>query len=253
MTCCSPRAPAASTAGACVITTPSRQVLVGGQPGGCGATAGAAAHPLGSALRPRLQGLAVERLSHGRCHTSVTNYADSPGQRCSDLPLRTRPGLTWTPEDGLYNLCQVVPSEGARISTGASSGPSKRYCRGAAVVSLTRLTLSHLTFSHGVGWERCAVPPTLWRWREDPRHSLHMPFSGVRHRTEASRAARDLPEIPLLRPVGAVSSGGSHRDHTAHRSGAHSSSEAPRPVRAPTGSGSGVPRGHQSSWPGSDS
>ncbi|MER7404881.1 CocE/NonD family hydrolase [Streptomyces sp. NPDC000070] len=27
----------------------------------------------------------------------------------------------------------------------------------------------------------------------------------------------------------------------------------PRPVRAPTGSRSGVPLGHQSSWPGSDS
>ncbi len=31
------------------------------------------------------------------------------------------------------------------------------------------------------------------------------------------------------------------------------SSGVPRPVRAPTGSRSGVPRGHQSSWPGSDS
>ncbi|MEU6551885.1 LysE family transporter [Streptomyces sp. NPDC046915] len=33
----------------------------------------------------------------------------------------------------------------------------------------------------------------------------------------------------------------------------HASPEVPRPVRAPTGSGSGVPRGHQSSWSGSDS
>ncbi|MGV9247498.1 hypothetical protein [Streptomyces sp. NPDC003710] len=33
----------------------------------------------------------------------------------------------------------------------------------------------------------------------------------------------------------------------------HRSSVVPSPVSAPTGSGSGVPRGHQSSWPGSDS
>lgn len=82
---------------------------------------------------------------HRRSHKSVTNYADSPGPPCADLPLRTRPGLTWTPKDGPYNLCQVVPSEGPRIRTGASSGPSKRYCRVFIGVSLTRLSLSSAT------------------------------------------------------------------------------------------------------------
>ncbi|SED95794.1 hypothetical protein SAMN05216533_1026 [Streptomyces sp. Ag109_O5-10] len=32
-----------------------------------------------------------------------------PRTAMPDLRLRTRPGLTWTPEDGLYNLCHVVP------------------------------------------------------------------------------------------------------------------------------------------------
>jgi hypothetical protein len=39
----------------------------------------------------------------------------------------------------------VVPSEGPRIRTGASSGPSKRYCRVFDGVSLTPQTLSRLT------------------------------------------------------------------------------------------------------------
>jgi hypothetical protein len=61
------------------------------------------------------------------------------------LLLRPNPGLTWTPMNGLYNLCQVVPREGTRIRTGASSGPSKRYCRVFDGVSLTPQTLSRLT------------------------------------------------------------------------------------------------------------
>jgi hypothetical protein len=125
----------------CVITAPSHRVLSRGEPEGYGAAAGAAAHPLWIPRRPLLQGLEIERPSHA----SVTNYADSPGPRCPDLLLRTRPGLTWTPEDGFYNLCHVVPSEGPRIRTGASSGPSKRYCRVFGGVSLTPQTLSRLT------------------------------------------------------------------------------------------------------------
>ncbi|GAA3245277.1 hypothetical protein GCM10010469_00270 [Streptomyces labedae] len=82
---------------------------------------------------------------HRRCHTSVTNYADAPGPRRADLPQLAQSGLTWTPKDGPYNLCQVVPSEGPRIRTGASSGPSKRYCRVFDGVSLTPQTLSRLT------------------------------------------------------------------------------------------------------------
>lgn len=33
-----------------------------------------------------------------------------PRTAVPDLLLRVRPGLTWTPEDGLYNLCHVGPS-----------------------------------------------------------------------------------------------------------------------------------------------
>ncbi|GHF08743.1 hypothetical protein GCM10014715_75750 [Streptomyces spiralis] len=51
---------------------------------------------------------------HRRSHTSVTNYADPLGPRGPDLHLRTRPGLKWTPKDGLYNLCQVGPQQRAR-------------------------------------------------------------------------------------------------------------------------------------------
>lgn len=43
----------------------------------------------------------------------------------------------WTALDGFYDMCQVVPSEGPRMRTGASSGPSKRYWRAGVFVSLT--------------------------------------------------------------------------------------------------------------------
>ncbi|GGO59971.1 hypothetical protein GCM10012286_82790 [Streptomyces lasiicapitis] len=42
-------------------------------------------------------------------------------------------------------MCHVVPMDGPRTRTGASSGPSKRYCSAAVFVSLTRSTLPHLT------------------------------------------------------------------------------------------------------------
>ena len=60
------------------------------------------------------------------------------------------------------HMCHVVPSEGPRIRTGASSGPSKRYCRVFVVLSLTPCTLSHLTISYGLGSEPHASRPTLW-------------------------------------------------------------------------------------------
>lgn len=85
---------------------------------------------------------------HRRCHASVTSYADATGPQSPDLLQRAHHGLAWTPIDGLYNLCQVVPSEGPRTRTGASSGPSKRYCRVFGGVSLTPQTLSRLTKSH---------------------------------------------------------------------------------------------------------
>jgi hypothetical protein len=74
--------------------------------------------------------------------------------------LSRHKALTWTyaptlnqldAVDGFYDMCQVVPSDGPRISTGASSGPSKRYCRVFGGVSLTRQTLSSLTEAPGAG------------------------------------------------------------------------------------------------------
>lgn len=107
-----------------------------------------ASRPHGSARRfrhdrPR-RGLPVSP----SCHTAITNWADRLGPKGSDLQLHASAGLTQTPLDGLYNLCHVVPSEGPRIRTGASSGPSKRYCRVFGGVSLTPQTLSRLTKSH---------------------------------------------------------------------------------------------------------
>ncbi|MFF9114765.1 potassium-transporting ATPase subunit KdpB [Streptomyces massasporeus] len=50
----------------------------------------------------------------------------------------TYPGLQSLNIMGLHShLCHVVPSEGPRMRTGASSGPSKRYWRAGVVVSLT--------------------------------------------------------------------------------------------------------------------
>jgi hypothetical protein len=46
---------------------------------------------------------------HRPCHTSVTNYADATGPQSPDLLQRAHRGLAWTPIDGLYNLCHVVP------------------------------------------------------------------------------------------------------------------------------------------------
>src|SRR3954466_1950433 len=57
------------------------------------------------------------------------------------------------------HMCQVVPREGPRIRTGASSGPSKRYCRVLGGVSLTRQTLSSLTRTHMAGPNLVAVVP----------------------------------------------------------------------------------------------
>ncbi len=79
------------------------------------------------------------------CHGRVTNPVDTLSTRDPEMgyicPLRTG----WTAVDGFYDMCHVVPSEGPRIRTGASSGPSKRYCRVFGGVSLTPQTLSRLT------------------------------------------------------------------------------------------------------------
>ncbi len=113
--------------------------------------------PEGSPARPCPITSLSQALSHV-CH----QLRRLPRTRCPDLLLRTRSGLTWTPEDGLYNLCQVVPSEGPRIRTGASSGPSRRYCRVFGGVSLTHPTLSRFTTAPMSGLLTVLVRP---RWK----------------------------------------------------------------------------------------
>jgi hypothetical protein len=62
---------------------------------------------------------------HRRYHASVTNYADATGQQSPDLLQRTHHGLAWTPIDGLYNLCHVVPRGPLASATyhSSASGP----------------------------------------------------------------------------------------------------------------------------------
>jgi hypothetical protein len=108
----------------------------------------------GSGQRPAKDPPGGASVHHRPCHTSVTNYADATGPQSPDLLQCTHHGLAWTPINGLYNLCHVVPSDGPRTRTGASSGPSTRYCRVFGGVSLTRQTLSCPTGSHAAGWNR---------------------------------------------------------------------------------------------------
>jgi hypothetical protein len=126
-------------------------------------------------------------LYHRRCHAPVTNYADPSELRCLDLLLRTHDGLTWTPEDGLYNLCHEVPREGPKTRIGASSGPSKRYCRVSVVVLLTR-SRSHIShFLTGGGRDTRQTSPCI-RCRTKVLHvRLRMP------------ALRDL-DVGVTRP-----------------------------------------------------
>ncbi len=99
----------------------------------------AEAPPTCSPARPCSITALSQALSHV-CH----QLRGLPRTCCPDLLLRARPGLTWTPKDGLYNLCHVVPRDGPRTRTGASSGPSKLYSRGLVVVALTR-SRSHIS------------------------------------------------------------------------------------------------------------
>src|SRR3954464_3851058 len=74
-------------------------------------------------------------------------------------------------------MCHVVPSEGPKIRTGASSGPSKRYCRVFDGVSLTPQTLSRLTKSHTAGGSRrldAPVAPLGGPCRRPSRSSLSL-------------------------------------------------------------------------------
>ena len=68
------------------------------------------------------------------------------------------------------HMCQVVPSEGPRIRTGASSGPSKRYCRVFGGVSLTRQTLSSVTRCHIAGVCLAGLA-SLRSCRPEPRYT----------------------------------------------------------------------------------
>ncbi len=133
------------------------------------ARSGAASTSHGSGQRPRHDGPRRGLAISPAYHTAITNWVDALGPRGSDLHFHAHGRLEQTPLDGLYNLCQVVPSEGPRIRTGASSGPSKRYCRVFGGVSLTPQTFSRLTdvpITWGAGNRSdqvedraCGIPP----------------------------------------------------------------------------------------------
>lgn len=106
---------------------------------------GASSH--GSTQKPAKDAPSRATAYHPPYQTSVTNDTDAPRPRRFDLLQRTQHGLAWTPIDGLYNLCHVVPRDGPRIRTGRCSGPSKRYC---SVSVLPSVTGSHLHLSRSV-------------------------------------------------------------------------------------------------------
>ncbi|CAL9399383.1 hypothetical protein SUDANB150_01412 [Streptomyces sp. enrichment culture] len=102
------------------------------------------AHFMGSPV-----GIVPTGLRRSACyHVSVTNWRDAPVPGGPDLRIRSLMDRRRRPRTVSYNLCHVVPSEGPRIRTGASSGPSKQYCRVFGGVSLPPQTLSRLTKSH---------------------------------------------------------------------------------------------------------
>src|SRR4051812_23269703 len=70
------------------------------------------------------------------------------------------------------HMCQVVPSDGPRMRTGASSGPSKRYWRAGVFVSLTAPTLTAFSYVSDPG----PLHPTPGS-RTSPPHS-HTAFTG---------------------------------------------------------------------------
>src|SRR4051812_31775931 len=70
------------------------------------------------------------------------------------------------------HMCQVVPSDGPRMRTGASSGPSKRYWRAGVFVSLTAPTLTAFSYVPDPG----PLHPTPGS-RTSPPHS-HTAFTG---------------------------------------------------------------------------
>lgn len=152
-------------------------------------------------------------------HKFVTDWFDATHPLRPDLCFRGPACSHWTGMDGVSNLCHVVPSDGPKMRTGASSGPSKRYWRAGVVVSLTAPTLT--AFSYGPD----PKPPLLTPDSRTSPANPHTAFTGYRNPAHRS------PFGPMVQRSPGV----------------------PRPVRAPTGSRSGVPRGHQSSWPGSDS
>lgn len=115
------------------------RVLRRGEAGRNGALDGRCTHLFEKPRRTAPARLLVEH----RYHTPVTDCVDSPGPKRSDLELCGHLGLTWTPTDGLYNLCHVVPQDshantseavrgGLRSVLAVRRGPGVllRHCQG---------------------------------------------------------------------------------------------------------------------------
>ncbi|MCD9873370.1 SigE family RNA polymerase sigma factor [Streptomyces sp. NR30] len=115
-------------------------------------------------------------------------------------------------------------------------------------------------------WEQMSTQETAAALGMAPgtvKSTLHRALTQLRHelqsrdRNTASASATGRRTEPMGPPASSRDSHSAPRmsDSTAAegRRTAHRPLGVPRPVRAPTGSRSGVPRGHQSSWPGSDS
>ncbi len=100
----------------------------------------------GSGQRPAKDAPGGASVYHRRCHPPVANYADATGPQSPDLLQRTHHGLAWTPKDGLYNLCHVVPrgsltgttNYGPHTEIRTSRGPTRFHSRPFSPLPLVR-------------------------------------------------------------------------------------------------------------------
>jgi hypothetical protein len=146
-----------------------------------------------------------------RCHARITDPVDTlpaqdpeTGHTC---PHRTG----WTALDGFYDMCHVVPRDGPRTRTGAWSGPSKRYCRFSAFVSLT-CPRSHISpFPTGGGRDACqtspgsCTPSHATADTSDPRHDSVGPEAGTSSPEAPKRLCvriRTVASISAVSPLG---------------------------------------------------
>lgn len=217
-----------------------------------------------------------DRLRRSRCHYRLlvpaplsgaasespwsSSSSDSSSSRSSlcgaagEAGSNSRPSAEWEPRSD-RRLAWGTVREGARnrgvpLTCRAPRRPRGRSCESAIAARRTLGPAVPDEITAPPRHRRLGPAPPRGPAAARPRraHRGVTLSSPVRCRAVRCRRRRrhhpgqGRPDNPTRRrrpSVGAV----------AHRS----SAEPPRPVRAPTGSMSGVPRGHQSSWPGSDS